>query len=699
MQDAARIMVVDDEVRMCDSLSKLLGAEGYDVTTYVDPQLALAALKEERAFDCVLTDIKMPGTDGLEILRQSRDHDPWAPVILMTGYASLDSAVEAVNHGAYDYLLKPIEFPQLKLSVQRGLAQRRADLGRLDLLRRLSRQNRWLRERLKELRALHLVGVSISSARPLTAVLEQLLEGATQVTRAEQGSLMLLDEESGELTIRAARGLPEEVIRQTRLKLSEGISGYVAQTGEPVRVANVSEDPRFARTPHPRYESSSFLSVPLKISDRILGVLNVSSRQGGGVFRARDLRLLTIFATQAAAVIDDAYLFERNRQKLDEQRVLYHIAREVASAERFEQVAGAIYASLKEIMPLDFGLWLGWNEVRNVLHYRFVRGEQTDAERWADFEHSLDQEVWQQEAQFNAAVYEAVTAHPAWSAEMSLLIILPIRLEDRPRGAMVLGSIRTDRLTSAQEQIAAIAGSQAAAVYERHQDALNTTRLATMGNMISEIAHDLKKPLTNLKGSLQILRQNYPQLGEGNRFLESAEQEIHHLGELVRELVDFSNPGRYPLDRVSLQVPLERALSLIASETERRRLRLVTDLAPQAIMVRGQESEMVQALLNILHNAMDSMSEGGQLDVATRVEVPEGQTEDYAAVLIRDVGCGIPDEEHHRVFARHFTTKEGGSGLGLAIVERIMKAHNGLVTMDSQPGKGTQFILYFPLAR
>lgn len=699
MNDRARIMVVDDEARMCDSLKKLLGAEGYDVSAFMDGQEAISALGVGDGFDCVITDIRMPSTGGMDILRAARAHDPMTPVILMTGYASLESAMEAVNQGAYDYLLKPIEIPHLKMIIERGLVQRRSEQDRADLLRRLKLQNRLLRERMKELRALHLVGLSVSSASPLSKVLEQLLMGATQVTGADQGSLMLLNQEGDELTIRAAIGLPDDVVRNTRLKLSEGISGYVASTGESVRVSNVSDDPRFNPSSHARYESNSFMSVPLKISDRIIGVLNISSQAEGGEFRARDLRVLSIFAAQAASLIDDAHHFENHRRQLAEQRVLYHIAREVATAERFDQVASAIYTSLREIMPVDFGLWLGWNEVRSLLHYKFVKGEQVVSENWAGFELTIPPEHWVDEPIFHAHVKEALQRHVAWKSDLHILLILRILTNDRPQGALILGSHVATRLTEAQQQIATIAGSQAAAVYERHQGALNTTRLATMGNMISEIAHDLKKPLTNLKGSLQLLQQKHPELKESNPFFQSADQEIHYLGNLVRELVEFSNPVRYPLDRVPLHVPLQRAFDLLESELTRNGIDLATDLTDVPLKVRGQESEIVQALLNILHNASDSMEAGGVLSVRTHISRPPEQSEDFAAVTIRDTGCGIARDDRHRVFARHYTTKESGSGLGLSIVERIMQAHNGFVTMQSEIGKGTEFTLFFPLAQ
>lgn len=697
MADPARIVVIDDEVRMCESLEKLLGQEGYQVRAFVEPARAREALLEDGEFDCVLTDIKMPGTDGLEILRAARHRDPLAPVILMTGYASLESAVNAVNEGAYDYLLKPIEFPHLRQTIERGLAKRRSDQARQELLERLSRQNRLLRERLKEHRALHGVGVSVSTLRPLDEVLERILAGATQVTRAEQGSLLLL--EGDELTIRAAIGLPADVVANTRLRLSDGISGYVARTGEAVRVADVATDHRFARTPHPRYESRSFLCVPLQVSHRILGVLNVSSRQGGGVFRARDLRVLTIFAAQAATLIDDASQFEQNRRQLAEQMVLYRIAHEVATSEHFDEVATATYEALRDVLPLNFALWLAWNGVRGVLHFRSLQGEEVDASAWSDFEMAVDRARWQDSDKLSDLVTSAVQSHPAWRKEETVVAVLPIRLEEQARGALVLASQAISELSADQLKLAAIAASQAAAAYERHQDALTTRRLATMGHMISDIAHDLKKPLTNLKGSLQILRQKHSELGSSNPYLASAEQEIQHLSDLVRELVEFSNPVRYPLDRVSLHEPLARALKLVTEELARRGIGLVTDLLSQPLMVRGQESEIVQALLNILHNATDSMTEGGTLTVRTTREPAPGHAEECAVVFVRDSGCGIPQRDLAKVFARHYTTKESGSGLGLSIVERIMQAHNGYVILKSQPGEGTEMALYFPLDR
>ena len=111
-KDYGKILVVDDEARMCESLKTLLSGVGYEVTTVQEGEKAIDKINQDD-FDLVITDIKMPRFDGLDILKTARSKDQDALVILMTGFASLESAVSAINQGAYDYLMKPIEFSDL----------------------------------------------------------------------------------------------------------------------------------------------------------------------------------------------------------------------------------------------------------------------------------------------------------------------------------------------------------------------------------------------------------------------------------------------------------------------------------------------------------------------------------------------------------------------------------------------------------
>jgi DNA-binding NtrC family response regulator len=130
-------MVLDDEQRMVDILAMVLRREGYEVRTFVQPALALEALQAESC-DLLITDLKMPGADGLAVLRQARAIDPELPVILLTAHATVATAITAMREGALDYVEKPFENEELKTLVRRALD-----------VTRLARENRYLRAELR----------------------------------------------------------------------------------------------------------------------------------------------------------------------------------------------------------------------------------------------------------------------------------------------------------------------------------------------------------------------------------------------------------------------------------------------------------------------------------------------------------------------------------------------------------------------
>ncbi len=111
--DSIRILVAEDDEQMLDLLRRVLGEEGYDVTAVRDGAQAMAKLEENGGFDLVLTDLRMPGIDGMELLRRSMARKLRQPVILMTAFGSIESAVEAMREGAYHYLAKPVDIEDL----------------------------------------------------------------------------------------------------------------------------------------------------------------------------------------------------------------------------------------------------------------------------------------------------------------------------------------------------------------------------------------------------------------------------------------------------------------------------------------------------------------------------------------------------------------------------------------------------------
>ncbi|MFH1283081.1 MAG: HD domain-containing phosphohydrolase [bacterium] len=162
--------------------------------------------------------------------------------------------------------------------------------------------------------SIHEFGMTTLGMSSRDELTKSILDSASRLVHAEMGSLMLLERETRELVIVVAKGLPRGVVTQTRVAIGEGIAGKVAQMGKAIHVEDIESDPRFLRTNLERYGSKSFISVPLRVKSRVIGVLNINSNSSDRIFDERDLKLLTILADQAAITLENFDLYENLQQ-------------------------------------------------------------------------------------------------------------------------------------------------------------------------------------------------------------------------------------------------------------------------------------------------------------------------------------------------------------------------------------------------
>ena len=614
-----KILIVDDEERMCQSLSKLLSDLGYQTKAVVDPAAAVKEVETD-SYDLVLTDIKMPGLDGFDLLKAAKGKDQDSVVVFMTGYGSLESAVKAIALGAYDYLLKPLEIEDLKLTVQRGLRKRKADLEKKKLVDELEAANQALEKRVKELDALYQAGKSISMSMDLEELLPAILELAGKVTGAKIGSIMLLDQDQKKLKIQAAIGMEEQIVQTASLKLGDSIAGYVAEKGTPLIVEDVESDPRFKRINKAKYETRSLLSVPLKVQNKIIGVINLNNKQDGAPFTQDDLRLLTTFATQAAIAIDDAYHYQQVRNKANELGVLYEVATGLSTLSEFKEEAHFIYTRLTAVVPINYCLWFTWDEKEEALELRHLEGE-VEKIRLSHLHVPFGKEDLFQIEKLKEKLERKVSAESGTDFKLGSFLALPIIAEGSFHGIFCAGNSLGQLINQAQKEIVSIVASQAASLYERQKALSNATRLITMGNLMSEISHDLNKPLTNIKSSLQILREKRPEEQVQIELLASAEQEVMHLAELVKELVNFSKPEVYQPERKPFTPILEKGIKFISPDLVSQRIELIKNYNEDLPSLLVNEKTVLEAILNILINAVDSMSQGGKLIITAAIPI------------------------------------------------------------------------------
>lgn len=272
---------------------------------------------------------------------------------------------------------------------------------------------------------------------------------------------------------------------------------------------------------------------------------------------------------------------------------------------------------------------------------------------------------------------------------------VPIVRHGQLAHVLCLGADSDQAYTADDISLSRLVISQAALLFERENALLNATRLLTMGNMISEISHDLRKPLTSIKGGLQIVRQRWPEIDKAD-LVQMMDSEIHRMNELVRELVDFSNPNKYQTAKVDLRDIVKRAGELVGPDLAKRKIEIDFEFGKANYEILINKNQIIEVLLNLMMNAIDAMPSGGKLTIAGLVEKPKHKKDEYLALKVIDTGVGIKKDKLSRVFDRYYTSKETGTGLGLAVVERVISAHNGTLAVDSEEGVGTTFTLYFP---
>ena len=318
MSAAERLLVVDDESTIVHVLSHLLTQEGYEVATAGSAEAALACLVGP-PFALAMLDIVLPGMNGLALIERIKQHDADTEVVMMTSHASAQTAIDALRHGAYDYLHKPFELDDVIAVAARAIEKRRLTRQNRQLLEDQLRQNEELRAAVKRLRSLNAAGIGMSGMASLEELLDFFVALVEEELDAQRVSLMLVDESGSELVIASARGLESEVVLNTRVPLGVGVAGRVAQSGHPLFSSTDSEDARALAAGHPG-ATGDFLSIPITLSvpirtpKDVLGVLNVTSRRGDQGLTDDDASYLSALAGQMAVAIERARHSDRLHQ-------------------------------------------------------------------------------------------------------------------------------------------------------------------------------------------------------------------------------------------------------------------------------------------------------------------------------------------------------------------------------------------------
>jgi len=306
-----RILVAEDERDLRRMCIRALRMAGYEAVAVPDGLEAVRAAQASR-FDVLVTDVRMPNLDGLEAYNQIRSSCPDLALVVMTGFGSLETAIQAIRLGVYEFVLKPFRPSELIAAVERALQRKRMqqEITRLNTLIPL----------------LDLSKVFMTSV-DLDAVPKHVVRIARQEVEASTASLMLLDSE-GRLVVRSAKGEFPSGQTGSGPAVGEGTAGRAAMLREPVTVTGSLKDDPWAPLAFGTDVVAGAASVPLLHHDDVLGVLNVARFSGGEPLGGSDLEFLSVLASQAAAAIDNARLFAEIQDAYDRLSELDHLKSE-----------------------------------------------------------------------------------------------------------------------------------------------------------------------------------------------------------------------------------------------------------------------------------------------------------------------------------------------------------------------------------
>jgi signal transduction histidine kinase/DNA-binding response OmpR family regulator len=635
------ILVVDDSREVASLVMEhILEPAGYRVLLARDGLEGLQRIEEDKP-DLILLDLEMPSLGGMGVLDALQERKCRTPIILMTSHGSEQLAVTVFRKGVKDYVIKPMEAEELLRVIEKALIEVRLRTQKDELTEGLLKANRELERRVKELNALYGIGRSVTSLLELDRLLSRIVEAAVYITGAEEGSLLLLDDETNELFVRSAQGLDEKYAREFRLKVDDSLAGEVIKKGEPIIIGGSSMHHKVKTS----YLVYSILYVPLKNKGRVIGVLTVDNRVSQHEFSKNDLFLLSLLSDYAAVAIDNARLF--------------------GQIENERQTMEAILSGTEDMIMLT--------DEQNC-----IKLLNAAARRGLGIQHPSP------EGQPLAAIID--------NHYLLNLYADPGGQESATRAEIPLESQKTVLAT-----LSPVPGIGRVAVMK---DITHLKRLDQMkSEFVATVSHDLRSPLTSIRGFADLMPIVGPLTPQQQGFLQKIRRGVEDITNLINDLLDIGRiEAGIDLEKESCDMAeiVADTVAKLSNQALDKEQTLTFDTETPNLPVLGSRLRLHQAVNNLVGNAVKYTRAGGNIRVTASTD------DHYVSISVQDNGIGIPISEQALIFDKFYrvqsdeTQNISGTGLGLSIVKSIIEKHQGRIWVESTPGEGSTFTILLP---
>lgn len=607
--------------------------------------------------------------------------NPNANADLRQALHALDLLGKQIRSGRIekDYALRQVDKVHAKITEIADKAQEQESAGRFEALYKVSR----------------ILGTSLD----LQTVLDQVMDAVIQLTGAERGFLMLNDDD-GNLTIKAARNFDQQTVSDTELDYSHTVANLVIDSEEAVLTTNALEDPRFKQQQSVMKQSlRSIMAAPLFARGSVIGIAYVENRIIAGLFTEDHLDTLQALVGQASVAIDNAILFEETDEELakriDELRMLRRVDMQLSQKLDPEEAMGYTLETAARVSGATEGhIGMMQGDSREVMathHYSASKkSAKSTREHLIHLQNAYPQ-VWEavdntETVIFDTGQYGLVTA-----------MIVPIMLDEEAIGVVILLKEDGGGFSKEEQELVERIVTRAAINIENGRlfKAVQAADDAKT-EFVGIVAHDLKTPMTSIQGYADLLMMQSDSLSERQtNFLERISRTVKRMEVLVSDLADVSRieGGQFLMDKSCIKTSkiVEDVHDTIMPQINDRGHIYTEDSSENLPEIYTDYYRLIQVLTNILSNAYKYTPNGGTITLSVREE------DKRIRFSITDTGIGLSKEQVTQLgtpFWRaddDYTNSQPGTGLGFFITRSLVRQMDSDIKIESEVGKGSTF--------
>ena len=633
-----QILIVSPDPQVRYLLQRILAPAGYSVSGAENKEKADQMLTKFSPAALIVSE-KLPDGEGLDMARSVLEHFPALPVLLFVSHDTPELLKAALRMGISDYLCLPLRADDVIKSIENSIqnAKRRKKWAVLEAKRATAS----LQHQVGELETMSRLARSITASLDLDSVLYAVVDAAVELTGAEEGSLLLVDDTSGELYMRAARNFQEEFVRTFRVPVKNSLAGSVIMTGKSVLLDE--KTPQKIKT---AYLVQGLIYVPLQIHGHIFGVLGVDNRKSYSQFSQHHMQLISTLADYAVIAIENARLYsntaiERNKLEI----IITRIQDGVIVVDANKQIV-LMNQTLRDAFNLGTTNPIGMPVAEAFTH--------ADLLDWIDYPER----------------------NPSNRAEISL-------------GD---GRVFNCQLSPIPDVVVVIT----------MQDITHLKKLDRIkADFVNTFSHDLRSPLTAILGYVELIERVGPINQRQRDFINRVEVSVHNITTLVDDLLNLDQiESGFDTRRESIQLAsiIQFAMATFAAQAEETNVKMEVSLPEQFPSIFGNPVHIRQMIEKLYDNALKYTGSDGT--ICTSGQVEGGQI----ILQISDTGKGVPPIDLPFIFDKFFrpsnlSSEVIGTGLGLAIVKSIVENHGGRIWVDSAVGQGTTFTIMLPAVK